>query len=55
MGSAELATVFRRFDVDGSGGISLSELSEALPLLGLKMPRRRVQKMFDESTDGSGA
>ena len=53
---SSLATVFKCFDLDHSGGISLEELQSAVVTLGIpNCPKSKVAKMFfDADIDGSG-
>ena len=44
-----LATVFRIFDHDRSGGISLDEFCSAVHTLGISLPRSRIAEMFKEA------
>jgi plastin-3 len=42
----ELASVFKSIDVDGSGTISISELGDALAVVGLKLPAYQVRDLI---------
>ncbi|CAJ1939028.1 unnamed protein product [Sphenostylis stenocarpa] len=46
--------VFKRFDVNGDGKISLSELAEALKVLGLTTQEEVERQMADIDQDGDG-
>lgn len=50
-----LRAIFDVLDSDHSGGISVEEITSALPLLGMTLTHDQVVKMFREAdTDGSG-
>ncbi|WVZ25329.1 hypothetical protein V8G54_003873 [Vigna mungo] len=51
----ECARVFKRFDVNGDGKISLSEFAEALKLLGLTSQEEVERRMEEIDTDGDGS
>eukprot|EP01080_Neovahlkampfia_damariscottae_P010188 gene10188-2607_t len=44
----EIKTIFKRFDKDGSGKISSSELKEAFKQMGLKLSDEKVEEMIQE-------
>nr|XP_043635053.1 polcalcin Syr v 3-like [Erigeron canadensis] len=50
----DLERIFKKFDINGDGKISSSELGEALKMLGSVSPEE-VQRMMEEiDTDGDG-
>ncbi|XP_061367065.1 polcalcin Phl p 7-like [Gastrolobium bilobum] len=51
---AECERVFRRFDVNGDGKISLSELADALKVLGLTSQEEVQLRMAEIDKDGDG-
>jgi CTP synthase (UTP-ammonia lyase) len=51
----EIKTIFKRFDKDGSGKISSTELKEAFKQMGLTMTDEKVEEMIkevDKNKDG---
>jgi len=46
--------VFKRFDVNGDGKISLSEFAEALKVLGLTSQEEVERRMAEIDKDGDG-
>ncbi|XP_027344160.1 polcalcin Cyn d 7-like [Abrus precatorius] len=53
--SAECERVFKRFDVNGDGKISLAEFAEALKVLGLTSQEEVERRMAEIDTDGDGS
>ncbi|XP_020222195.1 polcalcin Cyn d 7 [Cajanus cajan] len=53
--SAECERVFKRFDVNGDGKISLTEFAEALKVLGLTSQEEVERRMAEIDTDGDGS
>ena len=52
----EIEIIFRTFDKDGSGGIEVGELKDAMKALGLNKSKEEVQKVMDKADkDGSGS
>ncbi|QCD83648.1 polcalcin Phl p 7-like [Vigna unguiculata] len=51
----ECARVFKRFDVNGDGKISLTEFAEALKVLGLTSQEEVERRMEEIDTDGDGS
>ena len=51
----EMRAVFASFDADGSGKISVDELSAAMEKLGTPMPRDKVASMIREVDQDGGA
>ncbi|KAI3747805.1 hypothetical protein L6452_10469 [Arctium lappa] len=51
---ADLDRIFKRFDANGDGKISSSELGEALKALGSVSPEEVQRMMAEIDTDGDG-
>merc|ERR1712100_929293 len=51
---AEVERIFKRFDANGDGKISSSELGEALKTLGSASPDEIQRMMSEIDTDGDG-
>ncbi|CAJ2677721.1 polcalcin Phl p 7 [Trifolium pratense] len=51
----EVERVFKRFDVNGDGKISLSEFADALKLLGLTSQDEVQRRMAEIDKDGDGS
>lgn len=51
---AECERVFKRFDVNGDGKISLAEFSDALKVLGLTSQEEVQRRMAEIDKDGDG-
>ncbi|XP_071735236.1 polcalcin Syr v 3-like [Rutidosis leptorrhynchoides] len=51
---ANLERIFKKFDINGDGKISSSELGEALKLLGSVSPDEVQRMMAEIDTDGDG-
>nr|P58171.1 RecName: Full=Polcalcin Syr v 3; AltName: Full=Calcium-binding pollen allergen Syr v 3; AltName: Allergen=Syr v 3 [Syringa vulgaris]AAK01144.1 calcium-binding protein [Syringa vulgaris] len=51
---AELERIFKRFDANGDGKISSSELGETLKTLGSVTPEEIQRMMAEIDTDGDG-
>lgn len=51
---ADLERIFKKFDINGDGKISSSELGEALKLLGSVSPEEVQRMMAEIDTDGDG-
>ena len=52
---AECERIFKRFDVNGDGHISLAELSDAVKTLGLNTPEEELRRgMAEIDKDGDG-
>ncbi|QHO03998.1 hypothetical protein S83_045265 [Arachis hypogaea] len=51
---AECERVFKRFDVNGDGKISLTELADALKVLGLTSQEEVSYQMDEIDADGDG-
>ena len=48
--------LFKEWDEDSDGTVSKAEFRKAMPILGLAVPRREVDELFDSwDLDGSGA
>jgi calcium-binding protein CML len=52
---AEVERVFKRFDVNGDGKISLSEFADALKVLGLTSQEEVQRRMAEIDKDGDGS
>ncbi|KAK7359515.1 hypothetical protein VNO77_01476 [Canavalia gladiata] len=52
---AECERVFKRFDVNGDGKISLSEFADALKVLGLTSQEEVHRRMAEIDKDGDGS
>merc|ERR1712083_1037057 len=53
--AARVIDLFREWDIDGDGQITRKEFHKAMPMLGLEVPKREIDKVFDEfDPDGSG-
>ncbi|KAL5995201.1 Polcalcin Ole e 3 [Asimina triloba] len=52
--TSELERIFKRFDANGDGKISSSELGEALRTLGTASPDEIARLMAEIDTDGDG-
>lgn len=50
----ECERVFKRFDVNGDGNISLSEFADALKVLGLTSQEEVERRMKEIDKDGDG-
>ena len=50
----ECERVFKRFDVNGDGNISLSEFADALKVLGLPSQEEVERRMAEIDKDGDG-
>lgn len=47
--------LFREWDTDGDGQISRKEFRKAMPLLGMDLPTRTIDELFDQhDNDNSG-
>ncbi|RHN42332.1 putative guanylate cyclase activating protein [Medicago truncatula] len=51
---AEVERVFKRFDVNGDGKISLTEFADALKVLGLTSQEEVQRRMSEIDKDGDG-
>ncbi|RDX72548.1 hypothetical protein CR513_47961, partial [Mucuna pruriens] len=51
---AECERVFKRFDVNGDGNISLTEFADALKVLGLTSQDEVQRRMEEIDKDGDG-
>ena len=51
---AECERVFKRFDVNGDGKISLAEFADALKVLGLTSQEEVERRMAEIDKDGDG-
>ncbi|XP_057420362.1 polcalcin Cyn d 7-like [Lotus japonicus] len=51
---AECERVFKRFDVNGDGKISLAEFADALKVLGLTSQEEVQRRMAEIDKDGDG-
>ncbi|KAL5054813.1 hypothetical protein RYX36_035495 [Vicia faba] len=51
---AEIERVFKRFDVNGDGKISLAEFADALKVLGLTSQDEVQRRMSEIDKDGDG-
>ncbi|CAL0306048.1 unnamed protein product [Lupinus luteus] len=51
---SECERVFKRFDVNGDGKISLAEFADALKVLGLTSQEEVQRRMEDIDKDGDG-
>ncbi|CAK8578288.1 unnamed protein product [Lathyrus sativus] len=51
----EIERVFKRFDVNGDGKISLSEFTDALKVLGLTSQDEVQRRMSEIDKDGDGS
>ncbi|XP_058735625.1 polcalcin Cyn d 7-like [Vicia villosa] len=51
---AEIERVFKRFDVNGDGKISLTEFADALKVLGLTSQDEVQRRMAEIDKDGDG-
>jgi Ca2+-binding EF-hand superfamily protein len=48
--------LFRSWDTDGDGEVTRKEFHEAMPRLGLDVPKESIDELFDEwDKDGGGA
>jgi len=52
---AEVERVFKRFDVNGDGKISLTEFADALKVLGLTSQEEVQRRMAEIDKDGDGS
>jgi len=52
---AEVERVFKRFDVNGDGKISLAEFADALKVLGLTSQEEVQRRMAEIDKDGDGS
>lgn len=54
--AARVVDLFREFDTDGDGEVTLAEFERAMPLLGLAIDREQVVELFNSfDADGGGA
>jgi hypothetical protein len=54
--SARVLDLFREWDADGDGDVTLAEFRRAMPKLGLNVPQKDIDALFNEwDKDGGGA
>ena len=54
--SARVLDLFRSWDTDGDGEVTRAEFHEAMPKLGLDVPKKEIDTLFSEwDKDGGGA